>query len=290
VLPAGQEAWRSDCEALWEFYTSLDDVGVLDDANNPHAWGAGTPFVDWQGLSTVARGVVGIDLSRTGLSGTMSPALGRLSNLEILNLHSNSLSGEIPGELGRLSKLTHLHLASNKLKGEIPSELGELAELEILDLRNNELSGRIPPSLANLRDLTQLRLEGNRFIGSMPARRRMQLARAASEALEQPTGDDIAEIYSADPLGLIAHADVFREYSVGPELWEVWTCDIPIGDVILTSNKIVVSLNKEITGYFNWLSNGRYHPTFEYIGNVQAEDRPGVNKQPKQHHRPTGYW
>ncbi len=81
----------------------------------------------------------------------------------------------------------------------------------------------------------------------MPARLRMQLARAASEALEQPTGDDIAEIYSADPLGLIAHADVFREYSVGPELWEVWTCDIPIGDVILTSNKIVASLNREIT-------------------------------------------
>ncbi len=200
------------------------------------------------------------------------------------------MSGEIPGELGRLSKLTHLHLASNKLKGEIPSELGELAELEILDLRNNELSGRIPPSLASLRNLTQLRLEGNRFIGSMPARLRMQLARAASEALEQPTGDDIAEIYSADPLGLIAHADVFREYSVGPELWEVWTCDIPIGDVILTSNKIVASLNREITGYSRWLSNDRYHPSFQYLGNVQAEDRPGVNKQPRQHHRPTGYW
>jgi len=324
--------------------------------------GAGTPFVDWQGLSTVARGVVGIDLSRTGLSGTMSPALGRLSNLEVLNLHSNSLSGEIPGELGRLGnlklvalysnslsgeipeelgllsrltyldlggnsfngtlpaelgslaalsllvihssdisgpipasfgelkKLKRLHLRSNKLTGQIPPELGELEELEVLDLRNNELEGRIPSSLANLRNLTQLHLDGNKLTGRIPTRLAIQLANAESKARERPTDSEITEIYSADPLDLIAHTDIFREYSLGPELWDVWTCDVPTGDLTLTSNKIVASLNKETTGYFGWLSNDRYHPSFQYLGNVQAEDRPGVNKQPRQHYRPTGYW
>lgn len=353
VLPAGQEGWRSDCEALWQFYTGLDDVGVLDDANNPHAWGAGTPFVDWQGLSTIARGVVGIDLSGTGLSGTMSPALGRLSNLEILNLHSNSLSGEIPeelarlgnlkllalysnslsgqipAELGQLSRLTfldlggnsfngtlpvelgslsaltflvihssditgpipasfgdlknlkRLYLMSNKLTGEIPPELGEVVKLEVLDLSNNELEGRIPSSLANLRNLTELHLDGNKLTGRIPTRLNIQLLNAASEARERPTDSDQTEIYSADPLGLVAHAGVFREYSLGPESWEVWTCDVPTGDLTLTSNKIVASLNKEITGYFRWLSNDRYNPSFRYLGNVQAEDRPGCEQAAK---------
>ena len=38
VIPEGQEVLRSDCEALWEFYTNLDGPGVLDDADNPNAW------------------------------------------------------------------------------------------------------------------------------------------------------------------------------------------------------------------------------------------------------------
>lgn len=124
----------------------------------------------------------------------------------------------------------------------------------------------------------------------MPARLRMQLARAASEAREQPTGDDNAEIYSADPLGLIAHADVFREYSVGPELWEVWTCDIPIGDVILTSNKIVVSLNKEITGYFNGYPMAAIIPLLSTSVTYRQRIDPAVKKQPRRHPRATGYW
>ena len=78
VLPADQQGWRSDCEALWEFYSGLDDVGVLDDAGNEGAWGSGTRFVDWQGVGTGPAGVVRLDLSRAGLSGPLSPALGRL--------------------------------------------------------------------------------------------------------------------------------------------------------------------------------------------------------------------
>ena len=29
VVPAGQDALRADCEALWGFYTHLEDPGVL---------------------------------------------------------------------------------------------------------------------------------------------------------------------------------------------------------------------------------------------------------------------
>ena len=353
VLPADQQGWRSDCEALWEFYSGLDDVGVLDDAGNEGAWGSGTRFVDWQGVGTGPAGVVRLDLSRAGLSGPLSPALGRLSHLEHLNLHTNSLSGELPGELGRLSRLTflelggnrfsgnlpvelgnlaalkylvihssdiagpiptsfgnlkqleHLYLPSNKLsggipvelgglsklrvlslsrnrlEGSIPEQLGDLEKLEGLHLNHNELSGRIPSSLANLKNLMKLDLVGNKLSGSIPTRLKIQLAVAESKNRSQPTDSDISEIFSADPHGLIAHANVFREYSLGPELWEVWTCDIPIGDITLTEDKIMSLLKRDIVRYFNWLSNDRYQPDFEYAGHVEAADRAGCEKAAK---------
>ena len=42
VVPAGQDALRADCEALWDFYTQLEDTGVLDDAGDSQ-WGPNNP-------------------------------------------------------------------------------------------------------------------------------------------------------------------------------------------------------------------------------------------------------
>ncbi len=39
--------------------------------------------------------------------------MGSLSNLVVLDLHSNELSGEIPAELGSLSNLIRLGLGDN---------------------------------------------------------------------------------------------------------------------------------------------------------------------------------
>ncbi len=343
VLPAGQEAWRSDCEALWEFYSGLDDVGVLDDAGNEGAWGPGTPFVDWQGVGTGSAGVVWVSLPEAGLLGPLSPALGRLSHLEHLNLQTNSLSGEIPGELGRLSRLTllelggngfsgripvelgdladleylvihsssisgpiptslgnlkqleHLYLfgnelsggipvelgglselrvlalSRNRLEGSIPEELGNLEKLEVLYLNDNELSGRIPSSLADLKNLKKLNLDGNKLLGRIPTRLALQLANAESES-EQATEEQTEDIYSADPLGLIAHADVYRQYSLGPQTWTVWVCDVPLGDASIDQSTVERRLNREVTPYFEWVSGGRYRPAFRVAGMVASDD------------------
>lgn len=107
--------------------------------------------------------------------------------------------------------------------------------------------------MANLKNLTKLDLDGNKLSGSIPTRLRIQLAVAESKNRSQPTDSDISKMFSADPLGLIAHADVFREYSLGPELWEVWTCDIPIGDITLAEEKIMSLLKR---GTLSDTSNG----------------------------------
>ena len=103
------------------------------------------------------------------LHGEMPSALGNLSNLEALHLHSNRLSGPRPLGLGRLSNLLSLSLSRNRLSGAIPPALDDLSNLEELDLRYNELGGEIPAALGNLSNLTDLRLIGNSWAGCPPA-------------------------------------------------------------------------------------------------------------------------
>ena len=384
VIPEALEVLRSDCGALWEFYTNLDDPGVLDDADNPNAWSSTTPFGEWQGVDVRTNRVfililsdlqlkgpispslgrltslLGLHLDRNELTGSVPPELGRLTdlgglflhdnqltgsippelgqlaNLASLVLHSNRLTGPIPPELGELSKLTflelggnsftgsippelgklaeltylvihssgltgpippqigdltnlkQLHLYNNKLSGSIPGDLGRLAKLEVLDLSRNQLSGSIPAGLGKLADLTILYLNANGLTGSIPSElgdlAKLEKLRLGGNELTGPIPPALVDLidpdtraridpFAADPLGLIAHADVFREFSLGAEVWDVWLCDVPIGDVTLTSTKIISSLKRQIALYFRWLSNDRYRPEFVYKGDVAADDR-----------------
>ena len=84
-----------------------------------------------------------------GLTGSIPPRIGDLTNLEYLELSGN-LSGGIPSEIGNLTNLTHLFLNYNELTGEIPLELGNLTNLKYLRLENNQLTGEISESICNL--------------------------------------------------------------------------------------------------------------------------------------------
>ena len=132
-------------------------------------WLTDAPLGEWIGVETDRSGrVVGIDLSRRGLSGPIPPELGMLANLERLRLFGNDLSGRIPPELGDLENLESLNLGWNDLSGPIPPELGTLDNLERLDLHLNDLSGRIPPELGDLEELESLVLFNNNLSGPMP--------------------------------------------------------------------------------------------------------------------------
>eukprot|EP00438_Fugacium_kawagutii_P018519 Skav213245 [mRNA] locus=scaffold1311:9278:9667:+ [translate_table: standard] len=52
-----------------------------------------------------------------GLSGRLSPELGRLVTLEYIGLHDNQLRGSIPSEIGQLMALEHLDLSNNRPHG-----------------------------------------------------------------------------------------------------------------------------------------------------------------------------
>ncbi|KAJ6431953.1 hypothetical protein OIU84_019267 [Salix udensis] len=102
------------------------------------------------------------------LSGTLSPSIGNLTNLQSLLLQDNNISGHIPAELGKLPNLKTIDLSSNSFSGQIPSTLSNLKSLHYLRLNNNSLNGAIPASLANITQLTFLDLSYNNLNTPVP--------------------------------------------------------------------------------------------------------------------------
>ena len=109
-----------------------------------------------------------LNLSNNGLTDSIPPELGILTNLTALDLGYNELTGSIPPELGALTNLTYFNLGYNELTGSIPQEIGYLTNLTSLSLENNQLTGLIPPEIGNLTNLYNLNLEQNQLSGLVP--------------------------------------------------------------------------------------------------------------------------
>ncbi|KAG0470760.1 hypothetical protein HPP92_017460 [Vanilla planifolia] len=100
--------------------------------------------------------VIGLGAPSQGLSGTLSPTIGNLTNLQQILLQNNNIEGEIPTELGLLSKLQTMDLSNNGFIGSIPESFGRLTSLRYLRLNNNSLSGAFPVSLSKAPQLSFL--------------------------------------------------------------------------------------------------------------------------------------
>ncbi|CAA0823358.1 LRR receptor-like serine/threonine-protein kinase RPK2 [Striga hermonthica] len=185
----------SDKSALLEFKDSISDSsGVLS------SWSRGNPdYCSWNGvLCSSASRVVALNLTGGGnslscariaqfplcgfgirrpcagsnsevkLSGKLSAAVSKLSELRILSLPFNELTGEIPVEIWGMEKLEVLDLEGNFISGSLPLTFSGLKSLKVLNLGFNEISGEIPSSLSNCVGLQVLALAGNQLNGSIP--------------------------------------------------------------------------------------------------------------------------
>ncbi|XP_020591808.1 probable inactive receptor kinase At5g67200 [Phalaenopsis equestris] len=159
----------SDAAALLSFKSAADPSGshlrFLSTANRS-SYGQ----CSWPGVSCSADGrVVRLVFESFGLNGTLPNfTLGRLDQLRLLSLKSNSLSGPIP-DLSALLNLKALFLGHNLLSGPFPSSIVELHRLRTIDLSHNLLFGHIPSGLTSLDRLYSLRLESNHFSGPLPS-------------------------------------------------------------------------------------------------------------------------
>jgi hypothetical protein len=104
-----------------------------------------------------------LDLSDSGLEGTLPENLCFIPQLGDLNLSGNHLSGTLPAAMSRLAALRQLRLADNNLEGNICTGLEECHHLTLIDLTNNKgMAGTVPKKLANNRSL-QLKLNGTKL-------------------------------------------------------------------------------------------------------------------------------
>ncbi|KAL4585019.1 hypothetical protein LXL04_009632 [Taraxacum kok-saghyz] len=128
----------------------VDSTGVFKNSS------PGSNICTWNGVQCSEDDqtrVVGINLSNSGLSGTISPDFSKLVSLQKLDLSVNSLTGEIPKKLGELQELQELYLFSNYLTGSMPVEFRLLKKLRVLRIGDNLLTGEIIESIGELSEL-----------------------------------------------------------------------------------------------------------------------------------------
>ncbi|KAJ0436160.1 putative protein kinase RLK-Pelle-LRR-II family [Helianthus annuus] len=149
-------------------------MAIKQDIKDPHnvldSWDfSSVDPCSWRMVTCTSDGsVFALGMPGQNLSGTLSPTIENLSNLQSIMLQDNAISGSIPGAIGKLRKLQTLDLSGNKFSGALPSSLGDLNNLNLLRLNNNSLTGPVPHSLSELGSLTLVDLSYNNLSGLLP--------------------------------------------------------------------------------------------------------------------------
>ncbi|XP_058070095.1 probable inactive leucine-rich repeat receptor kinase XIAO [Magnolia sinica] len=153
ITPSSIPSWS--CLATWNF--------SFDPCSSPRR----NHFVCGLTCTPDSARVVALVLDPAGYSGTLSPLLSRLSQLNHLDLSDNSFHGQIPSSLSTLANLQTLTLRSNSFSGNLPP-FSKLPSLQSIDISHNALSGTIPYSVTTLTGLRFLDLSFNSLVGSIP--------------------------------------------------------------------------------------------------------------------------
>ncbi|KAJ3702837.1 hypothetical protein LUZ61_006542 [Rhynchospora tenuis] len=158
-------ASNSEGEALCAFKSRLSDPNnVLQSWDqslvNPCTW--------FHVTCDSQNRVIRLDLGNSNITGALGPELGRLQNLQYLELYRNNFVGKIPEELGNLKSLVSMDLYENQLEGEIPKSLSKLKSLRFMRLNNNKITGSIPRELVKLSNLKVLDFSNNDLCGTIP--------------------------------------------------------------------------------------------------------------------------
>ena len=199
-LAASPQDW-----AQWGLWLSLDTLGDAEPNRT---------------ISTVTR----LQLANEGLSGSISPMLGRLWGLRRLDLSGNSLTGAIPRELGLLDNLEELKLAGNSLTGCIPVALQRVSNNDLDDLTLSYCRPPAPQGLdfATLTE-TSIQVIWDKVAGA--SKYRVERQRVGTETWIIDSGDIVDTMYTVEELSCMTPWFHFRvsAYGSGTEYNAEWS-------------------------------------------------------------------
>eukprot|EP00775_Hariotina_reticulata_P007035 gene7035-7249_t len=148
----------------------LHDCGLTQFVLGGTSFGlSGTLLPEWGQLDRLEV----FAIFQSNVTGTIPSELSNMKALRHLDLNSCYLYGTIPKSLGKLANLEVLNLGFNgfsdwgvALHGPLPSSFRNLKRLRILNLEQNGITGTLPPTLCkDLPELEAISLQSNEFEG-----------------------------------------------------------------------------------------------------------------------------
>ncbi|CAH8282408.1 unnamed protein product [Eruca vesicaria subsp. sativa] len=118
------ETSASDVDAIKNIKVTyrLSKISWQGDPCLPKDWSWENLRCSYVDLSTPPQ-IVSLNLSESGLTGSIAPALQNLTQLQELDLSNNNLTGPVPSFLASMKSLTLINLSGNNLNGSVPQAL-----------------------------------------------------------------------------------------------------------------------------------------------------------------------
>ncbi|KAF3442026.1 hypothetical protein FNV43_RR15942 [Rhamnella rubrinervis] len=163
--PRTRTCHPNDSKALKEF------AGNLTNGSITIAWSQESVCCHWDGVfcENVSNGsvfsrVTKLILRNKGLKGTISPSLGLLHELKLLDLSCNHLEGGLPAELSNMKQLEVVDLSHNMLSGPASGAIAGWNSIKVLNISSNLLNGSLS-ELSGFAHLALFNISNNSFTG-----------------------------------------------------------------------------------------------------------------------------
>ncbi|KAG8062349.1 hypothetical protein GUJ93_ZPchr0003g16815 [Zizania palustris] len=96
-------------------------AGFVYPAKLAENWKGNDPCDGYIGVGCDAGNITVLNFARMGLSGSISPAVGKIATLQKFILADNNITGTVPKEVAALPALTEVDLSNNNLLGKVPT-------------------------------------------------------------------------------------------------------------------------------------------------------------------------
>ncbi|CAN6298023.1 unnamed protein product [Urochloa humidicola] len=95
-------------------------AGFMYPSSLAEGWQGNDPC-NFLGVTCIQGNITRLNLANKGLTGSISPAIGKIVSLKSLNLANNNITGTVPEEIASLPLLTEVDLSNNNLYGKLPT-------------------------------------------------------------------------------------------------------------------------------------------------------------------------